>query len=101
MKTVKNRALKYIIRTYGTQMLNDAYDNVEATETDDRTIIDVEHDIAENANSEDFIVADAEVVDSVKDGVEKSVGTNFDVEVPTKDERKISTDAYVPDFMKN
>lgn len=101
MKTVKNRALKYIIRTYGTQMLNDAYDNVEATETDDRTIIDVEHDIAENANSEDFIVADAEVKESVKDGVENSVGAHFDAEIPVKDDRKISTDADVPDFMKD
>lgn len=56
MKTVKNRALKYIIRTYGTQAVNDAYDNVESTETDDKTAIDVENDIAENANSKPFIV---------------------------------------------
>lgn len=56
MKTVKNRALKYIIRTYGTQSVNDAYDNAESTETDDRTAIDVENDIAENANSKPFIV---------------------------------------------
>lgn len=56
MKTVKNRALKYIIRTYGTQAVSDAYDNFEETETDDRVVIDVEHEIAENANSEDFIV---------------------------------------------
>lgn len=56
MKTVKNRALKYIIRTYGTQAVSDAYDNFEETETDDRVVMDVQHDIAENANSEDFIV---------------------------------------------
>lgn len=56
MKTVKNRALKYIIRTYGTQAVSDAYDNFEETETDDRVVMDVEHDIAENANSVDFIV---------------------------------------------
>ena len=62
MKTVKNRALKYIIRTYGTQVVSDAYDNFEHTEVDDRVAMDVEHDIAANANSEDFIVAD--VVDS-------------------------------------
>lgn len=58
MKTVKNRALKYIIRTYGTQAVSDAYDNFEQTEVDDRVVMDVEHDIAANANSEDFIVAD-------------------------------------------
>ena len=65
MKTVKNRALKYIIRTYGTQAVSDAYDNFEETETDDRVVMDVQHDISENANSEDFIV-DAEVSETVE-----------------------------------
>lgn len=73
MKTVKNRALKYIIRTYGTQAVSDAYDNFEETETDDRVVMDVQHDIDENANSEDFIVADAEVVDSEKEAVQVEV----------------------------
>ncbi len=58
MKTVKNRALKYIIRTYGTQAVSDAYDNFEETETDDRVVMDVQHDISENANSVDFEGAD-------------------------------------------
>lgn len=58
MKTVKNRALKYIIRTYGTQAVSDVYDNFEETETDDRVVMDVQHDISENANSVDFEVAD-------------------------------------------
>ena len=48
--------MKYIIRTYGTQAVTDAYDNFEEAETDDRVVMDVEHEIAENANSEDFIV---------------------------------------------
>ena len=65
MKTVKNRALKYIIRTYGTQAVSDAYDNFEETEMDDRVVMDVQHDISENANSEDFVV-DAEVIDAVE-----------------------------------
>lgn len=66
MKTVKNRALKYIIRTYGTQMLNDAYDSAEAVETDDRTVLDMEHDVAKNANSEDFPVDDIVVAETVE-----------------------------------
>lgn len=66
MKTVKNRALKYIIRTYGTQAVSDAYDNFEETETDDRVVMDVQHDISENANSEDFIVDEPEVADTVE-----------------------------------
>lgn len=69
MKTVKNRALKYIIRTYGTQAVSDAYDNFEETETDDRVVMDVQHDISENANSEDFIV-DAEVVETEPENVQ-------------------------------
>lgn len=66
MKTVKNRALKYIIRTYGTQAVSDAYDNFEETETDDRVVMDVQHDISENANSTDFIVDEPEVADTVE-----------------------------------
>lgn len=66
MKTVKNRALKYIIRTYGTQAVPDAYDNFEETETDDRVVMDVQHDISENANSEDFIVDEPEVAETVE-----------------------------------
>ena len=72
MKTVKNRALKYIIRTYGTQAVSDAYDNFEETETDDRVVMDVQHDIDENANSEDFIV-DAEVVETEPEKVQGEV----------------------------
>lgn len=66
MKTVKNRALKYIIRTYGTQAVSDAYDNFEETETDDRTVLDVEHDISENANSVDFEPDEPEVAETVE-----------------------------------
>ena len=72
MKTVKNRALKYIIRTYGTQAVSDAYDNFEEAETDDRVVMDVQHDISENANSEDFIV-DAEVVETEPEKVQGEV----------------------------
>lgn len=67
MKTVKNRALKYIIRTYGTQAVSDAYENFEEAETDDRVVMDVEHDIAENANSEDFIVDEPEVAETIEE----------------------------------
>lgn len=66
MKTVKNRALKYIIRTYGTQAVSDAYDNFEETETDDRVVMDVQHEIAESANSEDFIIDEPEVAETVE-----------------------------------
>lgn len=69
MKTVKNRALKYIIRTYGTQVVSDAYDNVETTETDDRVAMNANNDIQKNANSEDFpedAIIEAEAKEVVK-----------------------------------
>ena len=72
MKTVKNRALKYIIRTYGTQAVSDALDNIEEPETDDRVVMDVEHEIAENANSEDFIVDSPAVEVTEEANVEKA-----------------------------
>lgn len=90
MKTVKNRALKYIIRTYGTQMLNDAYDNVEAAENDDKTVLDVNYDVAQNANSEDFPV-EQEVAETVE---------NPTMAEPEKATAEILEDADIPDFMK-
>lgn len=67
MKTVKNRALKYIIRTYGTQAVSDAFDNFENAETEDRVEMDVQHDIQQNANSEDFPFDEPEVVETVEE----------------------------------
>ena len=64
MKTVKNRALKYIIRTYGTQAVSDAYDNFEEAETDDRVAMDVQYDISQNANSTDFVVDEADIFET-------------------------------------
>ena len=67
MKTVKNRALKYIIRTYGTQAVSDAFDNFENAETEDRVEMDVQYDIQQNANSEDFPFDEPEVVETIEE----------------------------------
>lgn len=67
LKTVKNRALKYIIRTYGTQAVSDAFDNFENAETEDRVEMDVQHDIQQNANSEDFPFDEPEVIETVEE----------------------------------
>jgi len=64
MKTVKNRALKYIIRTYGTQVVSDAYDGFENSEMDDRVAMDVSYDISQNANTVDFDMDVAETVEN-------------------------------------
>ena len=86
MKTVKNRALKYIIRTYGTQAISDAIDDVEVSESEDRVVLDARHEISENANIVDF---DAEV-----DAAEV-------INVDEASEEKDQEDEEVPDFMKS
>ena len=91
MKTVKNRALKYIVRTYGTQAVNDAYDNVEAVETDDRAVLDMEHDVSQNANSVDFPV-EPEVMETVENPkMANPAPEKVEVEVVEED---------MPDFLK-
>ena len=72
MKTVKNRCLKYIIRTYGTEAVTEIIDDIEDHEGDDRVLINTKHDIAVNANTVDFDaeeatpVVEAEVVETKK-----------------------------------
>lgn len=63
----------------------------------DETYQQTQEEIAENANSEDFIVADAEAKESVKDGVERAVGATVEAEVVEPAEN----DENVPDFMKD
>lgn len=91
MKTVKNRALKYIVRTYGTQAVNDAYDNIEAVETDDRAVLDMEHDVAQNANTEDFPV-EPEVMETVEN-------PKMANPAPEKVEAEV-VEEDMPDFLK-
>lgn len=58
IKTVKNRCLKYIVRTFGTEDMNEYIDKSEAYENDDRVALDVEHDIENNANTVEFVDVD-------------------------------------------
>ena len=57
MKTVKNRLLKFINNTYGSQELNE-YQEEPSYEEIIQT--NVEHDISQNANSEEFVVDEVE-----------------------------------------
>lgn len=54
LKTVKNRCLKYIIRTYGTYGIDKVVDDMEERESDDRIVADVKNDIQQNANTVEF-----------------------------------------------
>lgn len=63
IKTVKNRCLKWIIRTHGSEELNNIYDEYDNTETVDVVAEDVAYEIEQNANSTDFV----EVVETQPD----------------------------------
>lgn len=71
LKTVKNRLLKWLIRTYATQEISDIMDKQELAEVEDRVVADAEYEIIENANTVDFEestepeVTTAEQVDNV------------------------------------
>ena len=61
-KTVINRACKNIINSSDDAYLNEAFENTTDNEAIDGVKADVEHDIEQNANSEDFVV-ESEIVD--------------------------------------
>lgn len=69
MKTVKNRALKYIIRTYGTVEL-EMFENTEASETKDIVLEDVNYEIEQNANAQPFQIEQQEEPTTVAEVVE-------------------------------
>lgn len=64
LKTVKNRCLKYIIRTHGSEEINNIYDEFDEQETTDIVAENVAYEIEQNQNSVDF-VEEPEVVDTV------------------------------------
>ena len=86
MKTVKNRCLKFIIRTHGSEELNNVYDDFEEHENDDRVAMDVAYEIAENANQVDFVPVDEP----------KAIEQQPQKQGPVK-EKKVED---LPDFMK-
>ena len=57
MKTVKNRLLKYIIRTYRSFGINDEFEE-EMPSHSEMIEATVDYEVSENANSEEFIEAD-------------------------------------------
>lgn len=101
MKTVKNRALKYIIRTYGTQSVNDSYDNVEATEYVDSVASDVAYDIQNNANTVEFEPLEDKSTESKKESnVEEIERADGEVIEDGNDKSEAAAENELPDFMK-
>lgn len=65
LKTVKNRCLKYIIRTHGTEDVNNIYDEFDEQENTDILAEDVAYEIEQNANQVEFeTIVDTEVVEN-------------------------------------
>ncbi len=85
MKTVKNRCLKYIIRTHGTAEMSEIIDNQEDYETTDRVAETTAYDVQQNANTVEF----AEVVETVVEEKE-----------PEKVVGEVVSDDDLPDFLK-
>ena len=65
LKTVKNRCLKYIIRTHGSEELNIIYDEYEKQEDADMVAEDVAYEIDSNANTIPF--DDTDIVEEVNE----------------------------------
>lgn len=66
MKTVKNRCLKYIIRTYGEATASDFIDKSDDIESVDVVADNVAYEIDEQANTEDFTVEEAKEPEKVE-----------------------------------
>lgn len=90
-KTVINRLCKMIVNTYGDGFVSEVYDNLDAAESVDVVAENVAYDIQQNANSEDFIVNEPEVIEDVEDSK---------VAEPPKTECEVVEESDLPDFMK-
>lgn len=66
MKTVKNRCLKYIIRTYGEATASEFIDKSDDIESADVVADNVAYEIDEQANTEDFTVEEAKEPEKVE-----------------------------------
>lgn len=66
MKTVKNRCLKYIIRTYGEATASEFIDKSDDVESADIVADNVAYEIDEQANTEDFVVEEAKEPEKVE-----------------------------------
>lgn len=67
IKTVKNRCLKFIIRTHGSEELNNIYDDFDTQEKVDIVAEDVAYEVETNANTvpfDDSEVIEGEVVEN-------------------------------------
>ena len=99
-KSVKNRLLKQIIRTYGEPDTVDAYEKYEEQESIDVVAADVAYEIAENSNKEEFIIDEPPVIEEKP--APKTVADVPDIKVGKKDKEPVKAEKKqdIPAFMK-
>ena len=91
-KTVLSSICKTIANTYGNTAIKEQIDMAEEIGEVDMVAEDVAYNIQQNANSEDFIVDEPEVTETVEEPKA--------AEQPQKAEGEAAEDDNLPDFMK-
>ena len=96
-KSVKNRLLKQIIRTYGEPDTVDAYEKYEEQESIDVVAADVAYEIAENSNKEEFVIDEPPAIEE-----KPEPKTVSDVTAVAKEKETVKAEKKeeVPSFMQ-
>lgn len=96
-KTVINRALKGIINTHGDAFVQEADEHTEDVNLAEKVVADVEYEISENANKEEFVVEEAPAIEE-----KPEPKTVSDVTAGAKEKESVKVDKKqeVPDFMR-
>lgn len=97
-KTVINRALKGIINTHGDAFVQEADEHTEDINPVEKVVADVEYEISENANKEEFIVEEPPAIEEKSESkTVADVAAGAKEKEPVKMEEK---EQPLPDFMK-
>ena len=96
-KSVKNRLLKQIIRTYGEPDVAEAYEKYEEQEAIDTVEADVAYEIEANANKEEFVVEEPPAIEE-----KPAPKTVADVTAGAKEKEAVKAEKKqdVPSFMQ-
>lgn len=97
-KTVINRALKGIINTHGDAFVQEADEHTEDVNPAEKVVADVEYEIHENANKEEFIIDEPPAIDEKPESkTVADVTAGAKEKEPVKAEKK---EQPLPNFMK-
>lgn len=96
-KTVINRALKGIINTHGDAFVQEADEHTEDVNLAEKVVADVEYEISENANKEEFVVEEAP---AIEEKPEPKTVSDVTAGAKEKESMKVDKKQEVPDFMR-